>query len=472
MSLQESVQLIRQQWLPLVAGALVGLMVAMCVTWLTPQRYTSQVTLTTTPSAVDTDAGAEYEAVRLAQEKVKSYVELLREQRLAREASGRLGGAVPPQDILESVSASAVAGTTVIRLGASDTTPEGAQRIASAVADSSVGLVAQLEQPRPPPARVVLDIVGPASFNPTPVSRPWFLDLALGLVLGLAGGLLVALARMRLDKSLTEADRLAAIVGAPVLGTIGRDASTAAHLLVVRDDPSSPEADTLRQLARTVEFVDVDQAHKVLVATAAREGHGTVAAVVNLAMALRRDGKTVALVDADLRSAALGVDLGLHWSTGLTTALTRRATLDEALQPSDEGACDVLPSGTLPPDPAELLSSGRMADLLAELRQRYDVVLLHAPPLGAVPDAATLARTADGAMLFVRYRRSTENDVRCAVTALREAGATVFGTVLTFAPPAGAPRSLGPAEETERGDEPDTPGSSPVWAPPGSGADR
>lgn len=163
--------------------------------------------------------------------------------------------------------------------------------------------------------------------------------------------------------------------------------------------------------------------------------------MVNLALALAQGGEHVLLIECDLRRPRAARSLGLDAAVGVTTVLVGKATLAEALQEVD--GLDVLAAGAIPPNPAELIQSGAMKDLLAEVRHRYDVVLMDAPPLLPVTDAALLAAQADGALVVVRHGKTTRDQLRGALQRLRQVDGAALGIVFNMTPRSGGAYGYG-----------------------------
>src|SRR5690606_20414304 len=135
----------------------------------------------------------------------------------------------------------------------------------------------------------------------------------------------------------------------------------------------------------------------VVTSSGPAEGKSTVAA--NLAIAAAEAGLRVALIDADLRLPRIASHFGIEGGIGLSDVLAGRLSANDALQRWGRGTLFVLPSGTVPPNPAELLGSGAMSDLIAAFRETFDLVVIDAPPVLLVTDAAVAARHADGVLL-------------------------------------------------------------------------
>lgn len=281
-----------------------------------------------------------------------------------------------------------------------------------------------------------------------PISPSPLKNLVLAGAFGLLLGVGLAMGLEALDTKVRTEDEAAALSGGvPVLGTIprirvrslpggrrnGADGALAARL-VTQSDPRSPESEAYRALRTNLTFAGVNGAPQVLVVTSAMPGDGKSTSAANLAVTLAQQGTPTLLVDADLRKGLLHHMMGARKEPGLTHVLLGRASLDEAVQllPAGEGEVPLafLPAGVFPPNPAELLGSPRMRELLAQLRQRYGVIVLDAPPLMHVTDAAVLGGMADSTLLVARAGSTEKEALRHAAGRLELLRAPVGGVVL------------------------------------------
>lgn len=168
----------------------------------------------------------------------------------------------------------------------------------------------------------------------------------------------------------------------------------------------------------------------VITSTVPEESKSNVA--VNLAMTLAESGKKVVLVDCDLRKPVLHRYLKAgHNVKGVSNLLSNQCGLEEALQQLERFNIAFLPAGTPPPNPSEMLGQPQMEKLIHTLRDTYDFVIVDAPPVSVVTDAAVIGRYVDGAMFVVRSNYAPTDAVRGAVRKLQDAGVRVLGTVLT-----------------------------------------
>jgi capsular exopolysaccharide synthesis family protein len=168
----------------------------------------------------------------------------------------------------------------------------------------------------------------------------------------------------------------------------------------------------------------------VITSTQPEEGKSNVA--INLSLTLAEGGKKVALLDCDMRKPVLHKHLKLgHNHKGLSNVLAGEVSLDEAIRKLDIEKLHVLPAGTPPPNPSELLGQEQMKELLQTLRDRYDYVIMDAPPLSMVTDAAILGHIADGALFVVRSHHIAAEAARAAMRKLQQIDVKVLGAVLT-----------------------------------------
>ncbi|HLN60790.1 MAG TPA: CpsD/CapB family tyrosine-protein kinase [Symbiobacteriaceae bacterium] len=203
-----------------------------------------------------------------------------------------------------------------------------------------------------------------------------------------------------------------------------------APAVVAQREPSSVVAEAFRVLRTNLQFLGLDEPLRSILLTSAAPGEGKSTTAANLGVAFAQAGTRVCLVDADLRRPMLAKLLGLENWAGLTTALIGQAPLEECVKKTPVEGLWLLPSGPVPPNPAELLGSERMAALLERLKAEYDLVLIDSPPVLAVTDAAVLAPRTDGVVLVIRAGRTDRRAVQRARTALETVHARVLGTVL------------------------------------------
>ena len=202
--------------------------------------------------------------------------------------------------------------------------------------------------------------------------------------------------------------------------------------LITITESRSPISEAYRTLRTNLDFAGLDRALKTLVVTSAGVSEGKSTTLANLAVVSAQAGRRVILVDADLRRPMLHQVFGLANDTGLTTMMMDDAAL--ASPPLNQTGVDglsVLTSGPLPPNPAEVMGSRRMEEIIAALAERADQVLFDTPPVVAVTDAAVLATKVDGVVLVVSAGHTRRDHARTAVQRLQQINARLVGAVLT-----------------------------------------
>ncbi|MFC5947907.1 polysaccharide biosynthesis tyrosine autokinase [Pseudonocardia lutea] len=437
MTVQDYLRVLRERWLVVVVAVVLGLVAAGAVFFVRPVEYTARLTMYVSAQTGDNPQQA-YQGAQLSQQRVTSYVELVTSPRVTSTVVQRLGLADTPDQLAKKITASSALDSVLIDVNVTDPSPARAAEIANSIGTVMTELVTELERPAAPNGvpPVQIRVVQPSTPPTTPSSTGLSTTLALGLLAGLAVGVAAALARNALDTSVKSPEQLREAAGVPSLGAVVYDPEVPKRPLTVHDDPMSPRAEAYRQLRTNLQFVDIDNPRRVLTVTSSLPGEGKTTTTANLAIALSATGQRVLLVEADLRKPKVSSLFGLDGSIGLTSVLTGQVPLNHAIQ-NWAGRFDILGSGSLPPNPSELLGSQQMQKLIEDMRNHYDVVLLDTPPLLPVTDAAALAPATDGVILVVRFNKTTRQQVGTAAETLNGIGVPLLGSVMSMAPSSG-----------------------------------
>ena len=433
MDWREALRAVARQWWLVVVATVASVGIAGVLTATAVPQYRSSLTFFV--SAPGQGVTESYQGGLFSQQRVKSYAALLTGDRLARAIASDPSIDLPASAIRSKISGRVVPDSVLLEVTVTDTDPHRARAIAAELARDFVVLVEALETPpgAQTPAATVAVVSGP-TLNLTPVSPQPTRNLGLGLVLGLLLGVGGALARSALDVTISSADQLRQLTNTPVLSAIPLEAAAKGSPLIMSEDPQSTFAEAVRHLRTNLRYVDVDHELRVMVITSSVENEGKSTTAVNLALAFARAGQRVLLIEADLRRPKVSDYLGIEGAVGLSNVLAGLAEYDDVVQPWGRHEFWVLPGGFVPPNPSELLGSRMMAELVARVRERFDVVLIDAPPLLPVTDAAIVAKLADGAVLAVRHGSTSRARITAATTSLRTIDVRILGTVLTMTP--------------------------------------
>src|SRR5579863_4207046 len=290
-------------------------------------------------------------------------------------------------------------------------------------------------------------IVNSARAPNSPVEPNVPRNLGFAFVLGLTTGIGLAFLLEGLDNTVRTTEQAQAISGLPPLGMIPLGSKTAregssfkrlalassneAVELITHVRPQSQMAESYRALRTSLLLSHLGAPPKVIMVTSALPQEGKSTTSINCAVVLAQKGVRVLLVDCDLRRPSIHKTLGMGPRSGLSNVLTGSATLKQAITVAPTlPNLDVLPAGTPPPNPAELLASPNMRDVLEELRQQYDHIVLDTPPTLSVTDAVVLSPRADAIVLVIRSGSTTKQALRRSRDILMQVNARVSGVLL------------------------------------------
>ncbi|KQV25462.1 polysaccharide biosynthesis tyrosine autokinase [Yonghaparkia sp. Root332] len=445
MDLRDYIRILHKNWILIVASVLAGVGVASVFSIASTPRYdaTSQLYVSVSFTA-DAGSGELAQGTSFARQAVTSYVSIARSSRVLQPVVDELGLPVSAAQLASQVTASSPANTVLIEVSASDTDPQRAADIANAVGRSLANIVVnELERPEgeslsPVNISPVQEAV--AASRPSSPNAP--LNIALGMLLGLAVGTGITALRTVLDTRIHSTHDIAQVTDAPIIGRINYDPEAKKRPLVVHVDPRNPRAEAFRALRTNLQFLNVEGGPRSFVVTSSIPGEGKSTTACNLAISLADTGARVALVDGDLRLPRVAHYMGIEGGVGLTDVLIGRAELSDVIQRWGRAALYVLPSGRIPPNPSELLGSTAMVSLLATLTAEFDYVIIDAPPLLLVTDAAVISKFTGGAMLTAASGRTKKAEISGSSSVLESIGSRLVGVIVTMLPSKG-PDSYG-----------------------------
>ncbi len=435
MDLRGYLSIMRKRWLSIAIIALLGVGLGALASFTTTKSYTATAQAFIALSSAGTSGRNDaLQGAQFAAERVKSYTLIVDSPDVLDPVIKELNLPYTTAQLAGMVSASNPPLTVLIDVSAVDVLPERAAQIATAVTVQLAKLVEQLEKTawnvRPP---VKVSLTNPAEAPGSPSAPKPARNLMFGFVVGLGLGLAWAVVRHNMDTTVKTLPEIEEITGIPALALILFDPKAKDRPLIATD-PKSIAAEGYRTLRTNLSFLNVDSPPKAITITSTEPGDGKSTTVCNLAIMLAHAGHSVCLVEADLRRPGVATYIGLESAIGLTDVLTRQQSLESALTPWGRGLFEVLLSGPIPPNPSELLASGNMDALVRDLRDRFDYVILDAPPLLAVSDAAIVSACTDGAIIVTRYGKTTRDGLLASVESLKKVNAQLLGTVLNAVP--------------------------------------
>ena len=436
MELRDYARVLRKQW-RLIAVCLLGVVLtAVAITLQATPQYKTTVGffVSTSDRSTDSSSSSAYTGGLFSQQRVKSYASIVAGPLMADRIATDLGG-LPRSAVEGHLAAVAVPDTVLLTVTVTDPSPKRAVALAQSLARLFPQVADTLESPAAGGASSVkVSVIQQPrlpehAFSPRPTR-----NIGLAVVLGLLLGVGLAVLREALDNTVKNPDDILDVAGTATLGAITFDPHAAKRPLVVQDSPQSPRAEAFRQLRTNLQFIEVDAPLRSLTITSSLPKEGKSTTACNLAITLAQAGVRTVLIEGDLRRPRIADYLGMEGAVGLTSVLIGRVSLEDALQPFGDGTLQVLASGPLPPNPSELLSSRGMRELIARLEGDFDMVIVDAPPLLPVTDAAVLGTMTSGAVLGVKCGSTRREQLRRAAETLNAVDAKILGAVLNMVP--------------------------------------
>jgi polysaccharide biosynthesis transport protein len=278
-------------------------------------------------------------------------------------------------------------------------------------------------------SQVRLYVADPATAPNAPVSPRKLINTALAGVLGvvIATGLVVVLGYV--DNTVKTPEDVQRLTGKAAIGLIPQLRSPDAIEPIA--NPRSPATEAYRGLRTNLQFATVGKSAKTFLVTSAGPSEGKSTTVMNLGVVLAQSGQRVILVDADLRRPRLHKLGGLHNRAGLTNMLIADAGSELFLygQKTDVPSLLVVPTGPLPPNPADVLNSPRMGEIIRQLEARADIVLIDTPPM-VFSDAQIVSGLVDGCLVVAQAGKTRASELRSTVEGLNQIGSSIYGIIV------------------------------------------
>ena len=442
--LRDYLRILHKNWILITVCALVGVAIGAGYSLMTTPKYQAKTELYVSVRSGDASATTDLvQGTSFARQAVTSYVSVVSSAAVLDRVIADLKLDSTAASLGAKVTAVSPLNTVLIDITVTDDDPQRAAKIANSVGENTSYVVTnKLEKPAGGASLVNVQTIQPAVAPTRPSSPNVPLNIILGLLIGLAVGVAAGLIRSLLDTRIHTSHDIEQVTDRPILGAVSYDPAAKKRPLIVHADPRNPRAESFRSLRTNLQFVNLDKGPRSYVITSSVPGEGKSTTAANLAISLADTGARVALIDGDLRLPKVAEYMGIEGAVGLTDVLIGRAQLADVLQKWGRGQLYVLPAGRIPPNPSELLGSSVMADLLRDLSSEFDYVLVDAPPLLLVTDAAVISKITGGAILAAASGRTKKNELAAAVRTLDHIGSRLLGVVVTMLPVKG-PDSYG-----------------------------
>ena len=432
MDMRRYILLVRKwAWLPFLF-AVVGGGVAFMFSYRQVPTYLASTTLLIS-LADNTSSPSNYNDVLTAERLSKTYAEWLIMRPMLDEVSHRLSLNESPEALGRQIKVQPIANTQLLRLDVEDSNPEAAASIANELPRVFLDLYKQIQLERTSSSKLKdsIIVVEPATI-PTRPSKP---NIVLNTVLGLVVGIMIAAGAAAtveyLDDTIRSPQDVQKALGLFTLGTIRLwPRKVFGKQPISLTAPHSTFFEAYSALRINIQSPAMSKPISSLLVTSATVSEGKSVTAANLAVAMARAGRSVILVDADIRRPTQHSFFGVSNNSGLTDALADKVCLEDVIQLTPVKNLRLIASGSVLANPAELLGSPKMQELIAGLKSRPEFVIFDSPPMLSASDAAILAGQVDGVVLVVAAGYTRRESARLALEPLQLLHANVLGVVL------------------------------------------
>jgi capsular exopolysaccharide synthesis family protein len=430
MSVARAIGVLRKRWyIVLIAVILGGVGAFAASSTVTPVYHSTAslyFSLRTASSGSDINQGSAY-----TQAQMLSFARLATSSVVLDPVADELDGNLSTNQLRRLMSVSIPQNTVILDVRVGSTDPGRAALIANTVADSLIEAVdAVAPETSEGEATVTarsIDPATPATFQTSPNKQQ---DALLGAILGFLAASVALVLAAALDTRIRSESSLKAITELPVLGSIEQTSPSADLRPVAIRQPNGSAAESFRHVRSGLRFASASHETRSLAITSSVPTEGKTWLAANLAFVLAETGKRVLLIDADLRKPRLADAFGIVGAVGLTTVLIDAIPLRNAVHPWPRSTLEILPSGAVPPNPAELLASERMKELIQQVADEYDLVVIDTAPVQVVADATVIAQQVDSVLIVADTTRVRRAQLASTIGALERTGAHISGVVL------------------------------------------
>jgi len=435
MELMRYLRVLRHRWWMIVICPIVAAVGAGIVSFSLSPVYEAQVVLVVRPAQLlpSTDPTT---ASLTSDQILLTYASLMTQPPQLESVITDLGLKIKPAELKQKIKVTPEPSTEILDVGVQDTDPALARDVANQLVADFIAEVKQFQKQETQLPNVRsgdnLIVVSPAVLPDTPVSPSRSLTVALAFAAGLLLALGIIFSLEYLDQSIKGDEQLTERLGLISIGHIAFVApGRGRRAELVALDTESPSSEAYKSLRTSLMFSTIDQDLKTIVVTSSEQGEGKSRTAANLAVVLAEAGHKTVLIDADFRRPSQHRIFGRIRNIGLSNLILQDVAENEAIVAVEKVPnLWLVTSGPTPPNPSELLGSGRIKELLARLTSAFTYVIFDTPPINAVTDGAVLAATANATVLVVEQGRTTYPALGHAKQLLDRVGAHTIGVVM------------------------------------------
>ncbi|RYN12188.1 Chain length regulator (capsular polysaccharide biosynthesis) [Bifidobacterium animalis subsp. animalis] len=417
-----------------VFGATIAIVVG--YTMMQPVEYTATVQLFATGNGnnSNTGIGDRINGNAFLMEQIRSYPALAKTKVVLQPVIDDLKLETSSTQLAQQINVINPIDTAFLNISATDSQPKLAARIANAVAESLSNVVEKSLYPNGISAQIKLTSIQPAQVPATSSTPKWRYNITLAVLGGLVLGVLAALVKSVLSKTVHNDTEITDIIDVPIIGRLPSDQHLVGNGSVIISASNSPVSDDFRRIGTNLSFTvlpgNTGCRLMAITSTGASEGKTTVA--VNTAAALAENGARVLLIDTDLRNPSVAKKLGIDDSAGLTHVLSGQAAVKDVVQQYWKTNLHVMPAGPKAPNASALLNSPLMEELLKNASLQYDYVVADTTPMMVAKDPVLFVREGGFLLMVCRLGKTQKEDLYETSVELTTLGIPISGLIVNY----------------------------------------
>jgi len=444
--LREIIGIIMRKWWVIGLFFLIAVLTSFVVSFYFLQPvYKAEATLFVGKEGTKV-GGIDLGEIQLNDKLVLDYREIIKSRLAAREIIGQLNLDMKIEDFQERVTVTTVNNSRLMKIAFLSTSPQMAMDVANALSDFIVKKAEEIVDVKN------VKVIDTAELPVTPIKPNKKMNIAISGVIGIMLGIGLVLLLEYLDFTIKDNEDVERYLKLNVIGEIPRfngekrggnhrkrniktrtaERDKPSTNLITYYDPRARASEAYRSLRTNIGFLGVVRQIKTIVVTSPDQTEGKSTTCANIAICMAQTDKKVLLIECDLRKPKIHKYFGVENDMGMTDIIVNGVGFESVVKRIDEiNNLHVITCGMIPPNPAEILESEKMSNLINKLKSKYDLIIMDSPPVGELTDAAIISRNADGVILVVASGESNIEVARHARNALQNVNARILGAVLT-----------------------------------------